>query len=159
MVWMHLRDGRSIGRTTRLAPGQPVRVDFTADPLERMEGEMLHITAVTNEGTPIPKARLTVVGRRFEQGGKPALVFVREETADREGALDLHVPYGVYDILAMNARDGQSGTVSRLVVNQQIAEVQALKIELRGTFTRDELAAQRDKLLDRAETMLYVWTQ
>jgi hypothetical protein len=159
MVWMHLRDGRSLGRTTRLSPGAPIRVDFVADPLERMEGTVLHITTVANDGRPIPKARVTVVGRHFEQGARPALVFVREEATDRDGALDLHVPWGVYDILAVNGRDGQSGTVSRMVVNQDVKETQPLKIELRGTFTPAELAAKRELLLDRAETMLYVWTQ
>ncbi len=159
MVWMHLRDGRSIGRTTRLAEGVPQRVNFTADPLEKMEGNVLRVTPVTNDGRPIPKARIIVVGRRFEQNQRPALVFVREEAADRDGVLELRVPWGVYEVLAVNPRDGQSGKVYPMVVDQDAKTMQQLKIELRGSFTPEELAAQRERLLDRAETMLYVWTQ
>jgi hypothetical protein len=159
MVWMHLRDGRSLGRTARLEPGAPMKIDFVPDPLEKMEGNILRILPVTNAGTPVPRARITVVGRRFEQGSRPALVFVREESSDRDGVLEIRVPWGVYEILAVNARDGQSGSVQQLVVDHDDKTAQPLRIELHGPATPQELAAMRERLLDRAETMLYVWTQ
>ncbi len=159
MVWMHLRDGRSLGRTTRLSNGFDRRVLFQPDPLERMEGCLLRVLPVLNDGTPVPRAKVTMVGRRFEQGARPALVFVREQVADADGVAEFKVPFGVYEVLAMNPREGQTGRVQRMVVDTDQAGAQPLRIELRGTATVAERASMRADLLDRAETYLYVWTQ
>jgi hypothetical protein len=138
MVWMHLRDGRSLGRTSRLANGSPRSVKFAPDPTEKMQGSLLRVLPVLNDGTPVPRALITAVGRRFEQGDRPALVFVREQTADAEGVAEFKVPFGVYEVLAINPREGQSGRVQRMIVNVDQEGAQPLRIELRGTSTPTE---------------------
>ncbi|MEP7028347.1 MAG: hypothetical protein ABI960_07120, partial [Candidatus Eisenbacteria bacterium] len=159
MVWMHLRDGRSYGRSVRLDNGAERRVEFKPDPLERMEGCLLRVLPVLNDGTPVPRAQVTMVGRRFEQGDRPALVFVREQVADADGVAEFHVPFGVFEILVANPREGQTGRVERMVVDADQVGAQPLRIELHGTTTVAERARMRSELLDRAETYLYVWAQ
>ncbi len=159
MVWMHLRDGRSLGRTVRLDPAQPRRVEFKPDPIEKMDGCMLRVLPVTNDGEPVGYARITVVGRRFEQGDRPALVYVREERADRGGVAEFKVPFGVYEVLAINPREGQVGQVSRMIVDTNQGGPQPLQIVLRGLTTARERTSIHADLLNRAETYLYVWTQ
>ncbi|MGH7724821.1 MAG: hypothetical protein ACREOU_05275 [Candidatus Eiseniibacteriota bacterium] len=159
MVWMHLRDGRSLGRATRLDPKNPRRVDFKPDPIERMDGCVLRVLAVTNERKPVGFARITVVGRRFEQGARPALVYVREERADGGGVAEFKVPFGVYEVLAINPREGQVGRVQRMIVDTNQSGTQPLEVVLRGQATPSERASMHAELLNRAETYLYVWTQ
>lgn len=159
MVWMHLRDGRSLGRTVRLDPAKPKRVEFQPEPVEKMEGCLLRVQPVTNSGEPVAFAKITVVGRRFEQGTRPALVYVREETADRGGIAEFRVPFGVYEVLAINPREGQVGRVERMVVNFDSRGVQPFQVVLRGRTTPEERAAIHLSLLDRAESYLYIWTQ
>jgi hypothetical protein len=159
MVWMHLRDGRSIGRATRLSSASEQAIRFNPDPIERMEGVTLRVLPVLNGGTPVPRAQVTVVGRRFEQGDRPALVYVRQETADQDGAVEFRVPFGIYEVLVMNPREGQTGRISRFFVNSDTKGVQPLEVELHGTSTLAERNAMRAELLNRAETYLYVWSQ
>jgi hypothetical protein len=159
MVWMHLRDGRSIGRAMRLTAASEKAVQFTPDPIERMEGVTLKVLPVLNGGVPVPRAQVTVVGRRFEQGDRPALVYVRQETADQDGAVEFRVPFGVYEVLVMNPREGQTGRVSRLVINENQQGVHPLEVVLRGASTQAEQRTLRSELLNRAETYLYVWGQ
>jgi hypothetical protein len=83
MVWMHLRDGRSIGWTTRLSAAAEQSIKFNPDPIERMEGLTLRVLPVLNGGIPVPRAQVTGVGRRFEQGDNPALVYVRQRPPTR----------------------------------------------------------------------------
>ena len=159
MVWMHLRDGRSLGRATRLSAVSERAVRFTPDPLERMEGVTLRVQPVLNGGVRVPRAQIMVVGRRFEQGDRPALVYVRQETADQDGVVEFRVPFGVYEVLVMNPREGQTGRVSRFVVHENQTGVHPLEVVLRGQSTPDEQRKMRADLLNRAETYLYVWSQ
>jgi len=159
MVWMHLRDGRSIGRAMRLTAAAEKAIQFNPDPIERMEGVTLKVLPVLNGGVPVPRAQVTVVGRRFEQGNRPALVYVRQETADQDGAVEFRVPFGVFEVLVMNPREGQTGRVSRLVINENQQGVHPLEVVLRGASTPAEQRTLRAELLNRAETYLYVWTQ
>ncbi len=159
MVWMHLRDGRSLGHTVRLAGAATPALAFKPDPVDKMPGCTLRVLPVLNDGTPVPHATLTVVGRRFEQGDRPALVYVRDEQADADGIAEFRVPFGVYEILVVNPREGQTGRVSRMVVDTDQAGAQALRVELRDPVSAAERARMRAELLDRAETYLYVWTQ
>lgn len=158
MVWMHLRDGRSLGRTTRLVPGARRRVDFRPEPLERMEGAQLRILPVLADGTPVPRAQVTIVGRRFEQGDRPALVFVREQRTDGDGVAEFRAPFGVYEVLAINPREGQTGS-ERIVVDVSPETTQPLRVVLRGKASAAEQAGLRRSLLERAETSLYAWAQ
>jgi hypothetical protein len=158
MVWMHLRDGRSLGRAVRLSAAAPREVDFRPDPIEKMEGCTVRILPVLNDGRPVPRARVTIVGRRHEQGPRPALVFVREEAADADGVVEVRVPFGNYELLVTNPNGGQVGKVWPMVVNTNQG-VAPLRIELRGQSTPGEQDAMRNTLLDRAETYMYVWNQ
>jgi hypothetical protein len=159
MVWMHLRDGRSLGRSTRLVAGTPSRVDFKPDPLEKMEGSPLRVLPVLSDGTPVPRAQIIVVGRRFEQGPRPALVFVREEASDAVGVAEFKVPFGNYEVLVMNPRQGQTGSQRMVVDIDQTGNIAPLRVELTGAKNADERAALKRSLLERAERSLTVWTQ
>jgi hypothetical protein len=159
MVWMHLRDGRSLGHTARLASGDDASVGFTPDPLEKMPGCTLRVLPVLNDGSKVERAAITVVGRRFEQGATPALVYVRDERADADGIAEFRVPFGVYELLVTNPRTGETGRVSHMVVNTDQPGAQALRVELRDPVSVAERARMRADLLDRAETYLYVWSQ
>jgi hypothetical protein len=159
MVWMHLRDGRSLGHAVRLSAGGERRVEFRAEPLDRMAGVTLRVLPVLNDGRPVPRAKVTVVGRRFEQADRPALVYVREQSADADGVAEFRVPIGVYWVLVTNPREGAWGRVDRLVVDTSPDGVQPLRVELHGAATARERAAMRSTLLDHAETFLYVWGQ
>jgi len=84
---------------------------------------------------------------------------VRQETADQDGAVEFRVPFGVYEVLVMNPREGETGRVSRLVINEDQKGVHPLEVVLRGTTTPAERRTLRADLLNRAETYLYVWGQ
>ena len=159
MVWMHLRDGRSYGHAARLSSLSERSLTFTPDPLERMEGVTLRVLPQLNGGVPVPRAQVTVVGRRFEQGDRPALVYVRQETADADGVVEFKVPFGVYEVLVINPREGQTGRVSRMVVNKDQTGIQPLQVTLTGASSSVEQQRLRADLLNRAETYLYVWSQ
>ena len=159
MVWMHLRDGRSLGRSARLVAGTKPRVDFTPDPIEKMEGSPLRVLPVLADGTPVPRAQIVVVGRRFEQGPRPALVFVREEASDADGVAEFKVPFGNYEVLVMNPRQGQTGSARMVVDVDQTGRIQPLRVVLTGAKNADERAALKRSLLVRAEQSLLVWTQ
>jgi hypothetical protein len=158
MVWMHLRDGRSLGRATRLAPGTTPRIAFKPDPLERMEGSPLRVQPVLPDGTPVRSAQVTVVGRRFEQGERPALVFVREDKTDAGGLAEFKVPFGNYEVLVINPREGQSGS-ERMIVDVNQPDRAPLKVVLRGARSPAEQVELKNELLGRAETSLYIWGQ
>jgi len=159
MVWMHLRDGRSLGHATRLSNAVDRTLAFTPDPLEKMEGCLLRIQPVLNDGTLVPRAQVTIVGRRFEQGARAALVFVREQVTDADGIAEFKVPFGIYEVLSINPREGQTGRVSRMIVDKNQDGAQPLRVEVRGATTAYERARMRADLLNRAETYLYVWQQ
>ncbi len=159
MVWMHLRDGRSLGRATRLIAGTKTRVDFKPDPIATMEGSPLRVLPVLADGTPVPRAEILVVGRRFEQGPRPALVFVREEKTDADGVAEFKVPFGNYEVLVMNPREGQTGSQRMVVDLDQTGHLAPLRVELVGAKSADERAALRREMLQRAERSLTVWTQ
>jgi len=159
MVWMHLRDGRSLGRATRLVAGTRPRIDFTPDPIEKMEGSPLRVLPVLADGTPVPRAQIVVVGRRFEQDPRPALGFVREEASDADGVAEFKVPFGNYEVLVMNPRQGQTGSARMVVDVDQTGRIQPLRVVLTGAKSDDERAALKRSLLLRAEQSLLVWTQ
>jgi hypothetical protein len=69
------------------------------------------------------------------------------------------VPFGVYEVLVMNPREGQTGRVSRMVINENQQGIHPLEVVLRGTSTPAEQKTLRAELLNRAETYLYVWTR
>jgi hypothetical protein len=158
MVWMHLRDGRSLGRATRLIPGTVGHVEFRPEPIERMEGSAVRVLPVLADGTPVPRAQVFVVGRRFEQGDRPALVFVREDMSNREGVAEFKAPFGNYEVLVINPREGQAGS-ERMIVDLNQAEQKPLRIVLRGTNSEAQREALKNDLFERAETSLYVWGQ
>jgi hypothetical protein len=159
MVWMHLRDGRSLGHTVRLTGANEASLAFQAEPVDKMQGCTLRVLPVLNDGKPVPHAAITVVGRRFEQGARPALVYVRDEQADADGVAEFRVPFGVYEMLVTNPRQGETGRVRRMVVDVDQAQPQPLRVELRDPVSPGERARMRADLLDRAETYLYVWSQ
>jgi len=159
MVWMHLRDGRSLGRATRLTEGTVRTMEYRPDAIDNMEGCVLRVLPKLNDGTPVPRAQITVVGRRFEQGARPAVVFVKEALSDQIGEAEFKVPFGVYEVLVVNPREGQTGRVERMVVDTNQKTAQPLRVVLRGASTPAEQGRMRAELLDRAETYLYVWTQ
>lgn len=158
MIWMHLRDGRSLGRAARLTPGSSRRIEFKPEPIERMEGSPLRVLPVLADGTPVPRAQILVVGRRFEQGDRPALVFVREDASDRDGVAELKVPFGNYEVLVINPREGQAGT-ERMVVDIDQGQRQPLRVVLRGSHSPAQQEAMKTRLLEHAETSLFVWGQ
>ena len=93
------------------------------------------------------------------RGAIPALVFVREQVTDADGIAEFKVPVGIYEVLSINPREGQTGRVSRMIVDKNQDGAQPLRVELRGTTTAYERARMRSDLLNRAETYLYVWQQ
>jgi hypothetical protein len=159
MVWMHLRDGRSLGHTARLSGAAEASLAFKPEPVDKMPGCTLRVLPVLNDGSPVPRAAITVVGRRFEQGDRPALVYVRDEQADPDGVAEFRVPFGVYEVLVTNPRQGQTGRVSHMVVDTDQPNAQPLRVELRDPVSPAERVRMRADLLDRAETYLYVWSQ
>ena len=86
-------------------------------------------------------------------------MFVREQVTDADGIAEFKVPFGVYEVLAINPREGQTGRVSRMIVDKNQDGAQPLRVELRGASTAYERARMRSDLLNRAETYLYVWQQ
>ena len=88
-----------------------------------------------SDGTPVPRAQIIVVGRRFEQGPRPALVFVREEASDAVGVAEFKVPFGNYEVLVMNPRQGQTGSQRMVVDIDQTGNIAA---PARRTDRREE---------------------
>ena len=159
MVWMTLRDGRRLGRSTRLVPGETRRVEFSPQPMEQMDGSVLRVQAKSADGKPVGFASLVLVGRRFELGDTPACVYTRDATADAGGLAELRVPNGVYEILVSNPRDGQIGRIEQYVVNPNQYDPAPLQVAVRGQNSARRLAQYRQELLDRGEMFLYIWTQ
>jgi hypothetical protein len=69
------------------------------------------------------------------------------------------VPFGNYEVLVMNPRQGQTGAARMVVDVDQTGSIQPLRVVLTGARGADERAALKRSLLERAEQSLLVWTQ
>lgn len=157
MVWLMLRDGRRIGSPVSLAIGQSARVDFKPPSEENMPGTLLLLNARTAGGQKVPFARVLLVGRKLGVAGEPSVVFVRDANANREGEVLTHVPFGTYEILGWNPRQGEWGRVEQLVVARGAGDSFEHEMTLRGTSTEEEQKAWRQELLDRADDFQLHW--
>jgi hypothetical protein len=86
-------------------------------------------------------------------------VFVREETTDPDGVAEFKVPFGVYDVLVMNPREGQTGSRNMVVDLDQTGTIAPLRIDLAGRTTAEERAELKRGLLERARKSLVVWAR
>jgi len=157
MIWLILRDGRRLGSPVHLAVGQAATVDFRPPSEDNMPGTMLLINAKTAGGQKVPFARVLMVGRRLGVAGEPSVVFVRDANANREGEVLAHVPYGTYEILGWNPRQGEWGRVEQFVIARGSGESFEHEITLRGSSSAAEQAAWRQELLDRADDFQIHW--
>jgi len=157
MVWLVLRDGRRIGTPVKLAIGRAARVDFKPPAIADMPGTQLFLSAKTASGSKVPFARLLLVGRRLGVAAEPWVVYVQDATADREGEVITHVPYGTYEILGWNPRQGEWGRVEQLVIARGAGESFEHELILRGTSTAEEQASWRQDLLTRADDFQLRW--
>jgi hypothetical protein len=157
MVWLQLRDGRRIGSPVSLAVGKDARVDFKPPSEENMPGTTLLLNARTAGGEKIPFARMLMVGRRLGVGTEPSVVFVRDANANREGEVLTHVPFGTYEIIGWNPREGEWGRVEQLVVARGAGDSFEHEVTMRGTSTAEEQEAWRQELLDRADDFQLHW--
>lgn len=157
MVWIELRDGRRIGRPTALAVGKNARLDFKPDPVESMPGTTLFLELKTASGDRVPFGRVVLVGRKYGVAGEPNVVFVRDGTANREGELLGYVPFGTYEFLAWNPRQGEWGRVEQFVIARGAGEEVHHDIVLRGASTSEDQTSWRQDLLDRATDFQRRW--
>jgi hypothetical protein len=157
MVWLMLRDGRRIGSPVSLAVGRASTVDFHPPSEESMPGTLLLLNAKTAAGEKVPFARMLLVGRRLGVAGEPSVVFVRDANANREGEVLTHVPFGTYEILGWNPRQGEWGRVEQLVVARGAGESFEHEVTLRGSSTAEQQTAWRQELLDRADEFQLNW--
>jgi hypothetical protein len=157
MVWLALRDGRRLGRPARLTPGSEAVVDFRPVPLEQIEGSLVRFEPRTPDGRPVLKAKILVVGRKLAVGDEPTLVFAREAVADHAGGADFWMPYGTYEILVVNPREGPYGRVEQFVIAPGAPPKVVHEVILRGTSTAEDRAAWRTDMLERADRFERVW--
>jgi hypothetical protein len=157
MVWLLLRDGRRFGQLAQLSVGHSATVEFRPEPLEQMKGTQFHLRCRTSDGTPVPQARVVLVGRRIGVGKDPWTVFAREVQTDRVGEAITGVPYGTYEILALNPRQGSWARVQQFVVARGVRDELVHELVLHGTSSEDEQIAWRNDLLARADQFLYRW--
>ena len=157
MVWLELRDGRRIGRPAMLSVGKSARVDFRPDPVESMPGTTMFLELRTAAGQRVPFGRVVLVGRKYGVAGEPNVVFVRDGTANREGELLGYVPFGTYEFLAWNPRQGEWGRVEQFVIARGGGEQFQHEITLRGTSTAEEQERWRQDLLGRATDFQRRW--
>lgn len=157
MVWLVLRDGRRIGSPVSLAVGRASTVDFHPPSETDMPGTTLLLNAKTATGEKVPFARMVMVGRDIGVANKPWVVFVRDANANREGEVLTHVPFGTYEIIGWNPRQGEWGRVEQLVVARGAGDSFEHEVTLRGSSTPEEQAAWRQMLLDRADDFQLHW--
>jgi hypothetical protein len=157
MVWLQLRDGRRIGSPVSLAVGKDARVDFKPPSEETMPGTLLLLNARTASGEKVPFARMLMVGRRLGVAGEPSVVFVRDANANREGEVLTHVPFGTYEIIGWNPRQGEWGRVEQLVVARGAGDSFQHEVTMRGTSTSEEQEEWRQAMLDRADDFQLHW--
>lgn len=157
MVWLFLRDGRRLGRPARLAVGQETRIDFEPVPLELMDGTVLQVQGRTPGGLPVPRAEVVIVGRKYGPGEHTLTVFTRQANADHGGMAEVRLPYGVYEVLVMNPREGTWGRVEQLVIAPGAPARVPQEVVLRGSSTPAQRVAWRDDLLARGDSFLRTW--
>jgi hypothetical protein len=158
IVWLELIDGRRIGERAELAWGRLTRVDFKPRPLDMMDGSTVQANVVNESGRPVPYAQVVLVGRQVQSAGKPDQIFLRDVTADRTGAVDIHLPTGYYELLAYNPREGEWARREQYLVTANATGAPVpLAITVHGTSTTEEREAWRTSLLDRADRLLRVW--
>jgi hypothetical protein len=157
MVWLALRDGRRLGLQARLDPAQPAAVDFRPEPLEALSGTVLHVEARTAAGQTVGKAVVVAVGRRLPVGTEPMMVFAREVVADAGGVADLRLPYGTYEILVMNPREGQHGRLEQFVIARGAPAEVTHTVTVRDSSTPAERDRWRQRLFERADRFQRWW--
>jgi hypothetical protein len=157
MVWLMLRDGRRIGSPVSLAVGRASTVDFHPPSEENMPGTLLLLNARTAGGQVVPFARMLLVGRHLGVAGEPSVVFVRDANANREGEVLTHVPFGTYEILGWNPRQGEWGRVEQLVVARGSGDSFEHEVTMRGSSSAEQQAVWRQELLDRADDFQLNW--
>jgi hypothetical protein len=157
MVWLDLNDGRQLGYGTRLVVQDTTRLDFAAPPWNQVKTTRLWIRAVTEDGQNVGFAEVVVLGRRPAQGDRPALVYLKGETADRQGLADFELPVGAYEVLVMNPREGQWGRQKGLEITPVAPAQLTHEIVVKGTSTEAQREDLRAGLYDRADWLLYVW--
>jgi hypothetical protein len=157
MVWLVLRDGRRLGLQVRLDPAQPAVAAFRPEPLEAISGSLVHVEARTAAGQPVGKAVVVAVGRKLPVGTEPMVVFAREVVADAGGVADLRLPYGTYEILVMNPREGQHGRREQFVVARGAPTEVTHTITVFDTSTAAEREQWRLRLLERADRFQRWW--
>jgi hypothetical protein len=112
---------------------------------------------VTEDGQNVGFAEVVVLGRRPAQGDRPALVYLKGETADRQGLADFELPVGAYEVLVMNPREGQWGRQKGLEITPVAPAQLTHEIVVKGTSTEAQREDLRAGLYDRADWLLYVW--
>ena len=157
MIWVDCGDGRWIGRTARLTAGEDTRVDLSAEPGNAVPMARVGIQVSTRAEKGVGYAELLVVGRRPEKGGQAAMIFQREEITDRQGYVELFLPLGVYDFLAMNPREGEIGRMQGLEVIPHVADRLEHEIVVVGSSTEEERYQLYASMIDRAELFMYLW--
>ena len=113
---------------------------------------------VRNEaGTGVGYSEILIVGRSPGIADRPAMVYARLEVSDRQGFVEFYLPYGVYDVLALNPREGQFGRINNLQVTPQNQSRASHDIVIRGESSEREREKMYDRMLDRADFFKYNW--
>jgi hypothetical protein len=157
MVWLLLHDGRRLGLPTQLDTAHPASLDFRPEPLADLRGSVLHVEARTADGQTVGKAQVVAVGRKLPVGGEPMTVYAREAVADAGGVTDLHLPYGTYEILVMNPREGQYGRVEQFVIAPGVPPEVTHVVTVRDSSTAEQRQGWRRVLLERADRFQRWW--
>jgi hypothetical protein len=157
MVWLALRDGRRFGVPVRTDPERPATASFRPDPQEQLRGTLLYVQARMPSGAAVQKAQVVVVGRKLAEGAEPTMVYMREAVTDGGGLAGFRLPYGTYEILVMNPRQGEHGRAEQFVVAHGAPAEVVHEVVLRGTSTEGERTRWRQDLLARAEQFQRLW--
>jgi hypothetical protein len=157
MVWLDLQDGRQLGYPARLAVQDTLELDFAADSWAQMQATQVWIQVKTETGDGVGFAEVMVVGRRPGHGERPGMVFLRHETADRQGLVEFFLPVGAYEFLAMNPREGEWGRQKGIEITPTVPRRLTHDIVVKGTSTAAQREDWRTGLYGRADWYLYVW--
>jgi len=156
-AWSDLGDGRWLGRPMQLEPGTVAQFDLQADPSSRLRGTSVWFDARTEDGRSIAFAEIVVLGHRPASETETALVYLRGAVADRGGAAEFLLPYGDYEVLATNPREGEWTRLASFVVDASSRAQMNQDLVLVGSSTTGQRAEWAAELRGRAERALYVW--
>jgi protocatechuate 3,4-dioxygenase beta subunit len=157
-AWSDLGDGRWLGRPLQLKPGTETEFDLTAEPSSRLSGTSVWFDARTEDGRPIAFAEIVVFGVREATDAQPHLVYLRGAVADRVGAAEFLLPYGTYEVLAINPREGEWTRTQGLVIDASTGARRDQQLVLASTSTASQRADWVHSLRLRAEESLYLWS-